>query len=143
MRPDHIIIHCSDTDDTRTVSWGAIRRYHVETMGWSDVGYHFGVEQVGDNFEVLMGRTPDHMGAHCQAQGMNMHSIGVCFVGRFDYAPPPPDQVSAAARLCRWLSSIYSIPAENIFGHNHFEEKKTCPGRMFDVVAFQNQVRES
>ena len=140
MRPDHIIIHCSDTDDTRTISWGVIRRYHVEKLGFQDIGYHFGVEQVGDNFEAMVGRTPDRMGAHCKAQGMNTHSIGVCIVGRFDYAPPPPDQLSTAAKLCHWLSSIYYIPIEHILGHNHFDSRKTCPGRMFDIAEFQKLV---
>ena len=56
MTPRRIIIHHSATKDGRTFSWSAIRRYHVHTLGWTDIGYHAGIELIGDDFECLFGR---------------------------------------------------------------------------------------
>jgi len=139
MEPKHIIIHHSLTKDSRTVSWSAIRRYHTEHLGWRDIGYHFGIEQVKDKQEVLFGRFPDETGAHCK--GMNREAIGVCCVGNYDLVTPPPDQWELCLKLVRWLMKVYSIPGENVYGHYEFAPK-SCPGKYFDLDLFRNKLEE-
>lgn len=140
MVPSRIILHCSATPDGRVSDWGAIRRYHKQVNGWRDIGYHFGIELVGEDYEVLMGRWPDETGAH--ASGQNYDSIGVCFVGAFDEQPPPPEQWEKGLELVAWLCLRFVIPAKNIFGHREFDQKKTCPGRAFDLDRFRAELRK-
>ena len=139
--PEAIVLHHSLTRDNATVSWGRIRRYHVGELGWTDIGYHFGIELARDQYEVFAGRGLDCVGAHCAASGMNRRSLGVCFVGNFDYDPPPSDQWAVGLRLVRSLCNRFDIDPDDIYGHRYFDGRKTCPGRMFDMAAFVGGVR--
>jgi len=143
VKPDKIILHHSATKDSGTVSWNAIRRYHVNGNHWGDIGYHFGIEHVADpgdpqgSAEILVGRTLDRDGAH--TTGQNASAIGICFVGNFDAAAPPPDQWRQGVKLVAWLCRHYGILPNRIYGHRDFAHK-TCPGTMFDMDAFRADV---
>ncbi|MBW1666861.1 MAG: N-acetylmuramoyl-L-alanine amidase [Deltaproteobacteria bacterium] len=138
MRPEYIIIHHSLTKDGATVSWGAIRRYHTQTLGWRDIGYHFGIELVGEHYEILMGRLPNEVGAHCKERGMNRMSLGVCCVGNFDLRRPPDAQWEACLRLTRFLMDSYNIAADHVLGHRELATYKSCPGRLWDMSRFRS-----
>jgi hypothetical protein len=133
IRPTKIILHHSATKDSGTVSWNAIRKYHIEQCKWDDIGYHFGVELINGHYEILVGRTLDTVGAH--TSGHNSDSIGICFVGDFDQVLVPPGQWEAGLKLVRWLTQAYSISRANIYGHRNFAPK-TCPGINFDIGRF-------
>jgi hypothetical protein len=87
-RPAWIVIHHSLSPDGVTRDWDAIRRYHVETNGWNDIGYHAGIERVSGVLTTQKGRDDLVIGAHCKEIGMNSISIGICVVGNFDISPP-------------------------------------------------------
>jgi hypothetical protein len=126
MTPNKIIVHHSLTKDSQTVSWGAIRKYHIETNGWDDIGYQFGIELINDHYEILMGRRPDLIGAH--TIGQNDQSIGVCVVGNYDVDPVPNKLKNEIQKLLTWLLLNYQIPSKEIYGHCEFSTK-TCPGK--------------
>lgn len=135
---EYIILHHSLTKDSQTVSTQAIRRYHVDTLGWQDIGYHFLIEKVNDQYEILMGRPLDVSGAH--TKGMNGKAIGVCFVGNFDDMKPSLEQIKAGIKLIRGLCNVFAIPIENIKAHHDFASYKTCPGKMFDMKMFRSNI---
>lgn len=151
MKKTHIVVHHSATKDGATFSWGVIRRYHTVDLGWRDIGYHFGIEQVGDYHEVIFGRWPDEDGAHCKDMNMNSIAIGICVVGNYDEQVPTLGAWGKAVELVKRLVKLYDIPIENILGHREVQEmagippehRKTCPGKTFHMDDFRAAVRAS
>ena len=145
FRWTHIMLHHSLTEDGQTVSWQAIRRWHTgehpdspyRARPMRDIGYHFGVELVGQEHEILMGRPLDLAGAHCRAA--NAFALGVCLVGNFDLARPAPGQWRKALDLVRGLLLALDIPARNVLGHCDFDPK-SCPGKLFDLNRFRQEI---
>ena len=130
-----VVLHHSLTDDGQTVSAPAIRKYHMQTKGWLDVGYHFFVELCGAEYEALVGRPLDMKGAHCPQDSMNDKACGICLVGNFDKAPPPHQQmVVLRDRLLIPLSRELGFPltVETVtFHRDHARDGRSCPGKMF------------
>lgn len=136
----HIVIHHSLTKDSETVSWGAIKDFHVNVNGWNDIGYHFGLELARDRYEIFMGRMTDEVGAHCPQNGMNTKGIGICLVGNFDIEKPSKLQYDKLIVLVKFLMRQYNIPKENISGHHDHNPGKSCPGKLFDMKWFKDQL---
>lgn len=137
-KPNKIILHHSATDDSGTVSWGAIRRFHTVECSWGAIGYHYGIELIGDYYEVLVGRLPYENGAHTKDQ--NSQSLGVCFVGNFDKSMVPQAQWERGLWLCRYLINQFPIKPTEIYGHRSFANK-TCPGVNFDIEKFKSDLK--
>jgi len=144
MKPEFIIIHHSLTEDGKTVSWGAIRDYHVNVQKWVDVGYHYGIEMVGKQYEIFKGRMDDVQGAHCQ--GFNDESIGICRVGNFDIIKPDDAGQKLLMKLCRSLMNIYGIKRDHVLGHwetyhlRGLSIQKSCPGNKFSMPDFRRSL---
>jgi len=138
------MLHHSLTRDGQTVSWGAIRRYHVETRHWGAIGYHYGVELVGDHYEVLMGRSELDPAAACPQEEMNARALHICCVGNFDDAPPPSAMLEALVGLVILPAMVeYGLPPERIIGHRDANPNKTCPGLRFDLDVVRTMSLES
>ena len=140
MIPSHIIIHHSLTADGATVSWNAITQYHM-SKGWIDNGYQYGIERVGDIYQILKGRMDNQVGAHCTQQYMNYRSIGVCMVGNFDLGSPPREQMEKLVKLVLSLQQIWKIPSTNVQRHSEYASYKTCPGKLFPWEKFKYRLK--
>ncbi len=137
MIPKYIVLHHSLTKDSGTVSWQAIRRYHL-SKSWDDIGYHFGLELINNCYEILMGRMVDQHGAHCP--GMNQRSLGIMFCGNFNHRQPESRLWTLGIKLVRSLIHTYGIPVKKVIGHHEYAEGRTCPGRMFDLAKFRTDL---
>lgn len=136
--PTYVIMHHSLTEDSGTVSWNAIRKYHVNECGWLDIGYQYGIEMVKTTYEILLGRFEGTVGAH--TKGKNKDSIGICCVGNFDDEEPDMAQWEVAVDLVENICLRYRIPVENVKGHNEYAPHKTCPGKRFDMNLFRDHL---
>lgn len=150
MRKTHIIIHMSASADHQTLmNLEAIRKFHIETNKWRDIGYSHVLEQIGGFWEVLLGRMPGETLAHCPQLNLNTVGYGVCVVGNYDLAPPPPEALAKLRGLVLGLMKQDEIPIENVLGHWEAQaaggvpiaERKTCPGKLFDMDAFRASLK--
>ncbi len=101
LKPEYIVIHHSLTKDGIVADWEAIRKYHREVNGWSDIGYHYGIERVGRRILLQVGRPESEFGAHTKEMHMNSKSLGICVVGNFDQAPPGLEIMRFLAEIVR------------------------------------------
>lgn len=139
----HIVIHHSLTKDGKELNWRAIRKFHIEEHGWRDIGYHYGIERVGDDITIQYGRPVTQIGAH--VAGMNSNTIGICIVGNYDKIKPPKDMLERAGAVVRTLQSAFAVPRSRVIGHREAqkmlgmkkEERKSCPGTKFDMDMFR------
>ena len=137
-----IVIHHSLTRDNITLNdTEAIRRYHINTNGWRDIGYHFLIEQdrpaPGGLPAVIIrpGRHLNEYGAH--TLGRNTKDIGICIVGNFDTAEPDKELTRAAVELCgNLLCEIPTLDIRLIKPHSFYAPYKTCPGHLLDWTNF-------
>lgn len=140
-----IMIHHSLTADSGTVSWSAIRRYHVDTNKWKDIGYHYGVELLQDwasgTYEALVGRPETWRAAACLEGNMNEHAIHVCCVGNFDDYPPQEALLNTLVRsIILPVIERYKISPDAIVGHRDYAHYKTCPGKKFNLDELRARV---
>jgi N-acetylmuramoyl-L-alanine amidase len=138
-KPNGIVIHHSLTKDSNTVSWDAIKKYHTETMGWDDIGYHFGVEYVTGSVKILTGRPILYAGAHTREFN---DSIGICVVGNYDTDALEKDKFDALVDLTVQLLEEYPhLTPKQIYKHSEWAGYKSCPGKRFpwsDFIAMVN-----
>lgn len=100
-----------------------IRRYHRDTLGWGDIGYHFAVDRAGRVWEC---RSLRWQGAHVKDH--NEHNIGVVCLGNFDAQDPSPEQLDALVRHVGALLRRYGVSLARLRTHQEWAPT-ACPGR--------------
>jgi hypothetical protein len=140
----HLIVHHSAGANT-AASWTAVVNsiwdYHVNTNGWSDIGYNW---LIAPNGKLYQGRADNITGAHfC---GQNGNTMGICMIGTYS-----DTTITAAARetlinLLAWKCSARNIDPtkvslhggsglnlDNISGHRDGCSTE-CPGEVFHAT---------
>ncbi len=108
----HQIVHHSAGTNSSS-DWPAVVRsiwdYHVNSNGWSDIGYNWLVDPNG---VIYQGRgwidgNDEVVGAHfC---GTNSNTMGVCLLGNFEKTSPSSDALDNLEELLAWKSDEKNI----------------------------------
>ncbi len=132
--PRHLTIHHTATPNNDSLSPAARMRqmqsYHMDNLGWCDIGYHF---VVGGDGRVYRGRqTEQRTGAH--VGNHNTNNVGVSVMGNFTSVSPSALQLEGLQRIGAWLTSQYSIPLNRTRIHGHRDWSghswNACPGNI-------------
>lgn len=91
-----------------------IQRYHMETLGWCDIGYNFLVDRYGTIYEgASQSMTSAVVGAH--ALGFNYSTMGISMIGQYHPGATPTAstvptvQLDAMIRIITALSRQWNI----------------------------------
>ena len=122
----------------------AIQNYHMDVNGWSDIGYHFLADKLGNGFEGREGAISSlPRGAH---DGVNDKSFGFCMMGYFHdpyYQQPTVEQRCQTYEMIAWrIPDPYTAYGSGSYGSSssvgylagHRDVASTaCPGSvMYD-----------
>ena len=116
-----VLRRSSQTESANAIA--KIQKYHQNTHGWGDIGYHFLIDPSGRIFE---GRSLRWVGAHAGANN-NPHNIGICLLGDFDREAPTGTAMSSLESLVAHLRTRYRISSEGVYGHGELKTT-ACPG---------------
>ncbi|MDY7393905.1 N-acetylmuramoyl-L-alanine amidase [Aureibaculum sp. 2210JD6-5] len=127
--------------------WAAVVRsiwnYHVNTNGWSDIGYNFLLDKTGNVYE---GREDDTMGAHFS--GRNSGTSGISLMGTYNTVTPTTVMIDSLKSLLAWKACVKNIDPtatayhassglnlKTISGHRDGPNATECPGhKVYDML---------
>ena len=118
-----------------------IQDFHQNVRGWSDIGYHFILDQEG---RIYQGRpfldgsvnlaNPPVLAQGAHVGGANLGNVGVAMLGCYHPSEGPGcvDELSPAARdslttIFAYINENYGVQTENLFGHRD-QGNTACPG---------------
>ena len=119
----------------------AVRRYHVEELGWSEIAQHL---TIGPDGSLWTGRHLDrppasvagHNGTPTEGPFM-IDMVGDFDVGQDRFTGPQEQSVyQTVAAICR----RFQLGVDAIRFHNEFTTTKTCPGNSLKLADFRKAV---
>ena len=143
-------VHVHHTARPRLADWRgrstveAIRRYHVEDLGWSDIAQHL---TVGADGSLWTGRRFDR--APASAVGYNGTAaegpLMIEIVGNFDLGADKLEgsQEEAVYRTVALICTVLGLGTDRIRFHSEFNPAKTCPGSSLELRVFRDAVAKA
>lgn len=136
-----LIVHHTAGSNTSS-DWAATVRsiwnYHVNTNGWSDIGYNFLLDKNG---KVYVGRADDTQGAHFS--GVNSGTSGISLMGHYNTVTPTTIMIDSLKSLLAWKACVKNInPTATVYhsssglnlktisGHRDGPNATDCPGSL-------------
>ena len=131
-----IVHHTAGSNDyTRAQADDVVRgvyRYHVQSNGWSDIGYNFLIDRYGTIYEGRYGGvTRAVVGAH--AGGFNTNTFGVSLIGSFSGAAPPRAMRLALQRLLAWKYDLHHVNVLGKTTYTSYGSSKYAAGRQVRI----------
>lgn len=127
MKVDGIVVHHAASAPGARME--DLRRYHVETLGWKDIGYHYVIERDGT---LRVGRPAHQVGAHVAQFNRNIwkrtYLLGICLMGNCEKDLPTPQQINTLVQLLAILCKRHSLTTKQVKGHRDLLPTR-CPGR--------------
>ncbi|WP_198533852.1 peptidoglycan recognition protein family protein [Streptomyces odonnellii] len=108
-----VVVHHTAESNTYTCAQGpavvrGIYAYHVQQLGWKDVGYNFLVDKCGTVYEGRKGGLDRPvLGAH--AYGFNTETTGISVLGTYTDTAPPQAAMVSVARVAAWKLGQYGV----------------------------------
>jgi hypothetical protein len=87
----------------------AICRFHRNSNGWNDIGYHALVDKYGVLYEGRAGGL-DQAVIGAQAQGFNAQTAGIASIADHTDVAATPETLDALARFIRWKLQVHGRP---------------------------------
>lgn len=114
--------------------WRGYYRYHVETKGWTDIGYSFGFCDAHDvDGATFEGRGWGINGGHTQ-NGGNTRGHACCYIGDGRYTEGSDGAWEAHRALLAHGVAIGHVTADHrVTGHDDWWNK-VCPGPLIKAV---------
>ncbi|MCX7863280.1 MAG: PKD domain-containing protein [Bacteroidales bacterium] len=117
INPTHAVIHHGASPDTYTDGAAVVRgywNYHVNTLGWNDIGYNYLSDKFGNLYQgrhnpnyLNPNNYRDVLGAHAGAS--NSYSIGYNFLGNADVTTPTTIQLDMCESFLAWWFHHYGF----------------------------------
>jgi hypothetical protein len=102
-----------------------IQRYHQNSKGWADIGYHYIIDRSGI---VWQGRRLRYQGAHARGSA-NYGNVGIVVLGNYLHQELTPAQRQSLEQLVTKICDCFTIPPERVHTHREILHGKTaCPG---------------
>jgi N-acetylmuramoyl-L-alanine amidase len=117
-----VVIHHSSAMLSSGETMLSIQAIHMDSNGWADIAYHYGIDHDGLIYE---GRDIRARGA--SVAGHNTGTIGVVVMGNFEFDYPLAGQLTALQTLVNWLATTYTLT--HLAGHGEFNPESVCPGQ--------------
>jgi N-acetylmuramoyl-L-alanine amidase len=126
-----VIVHCSDSPDTRDIGAKEITQWHI-ARGFHTIGYHFVCRRDGS---IEHGRPVEDVGAH--VEGHNQDSIGIVWVGRDRMTEFQKESLIEQI----WdLLDEFHLTVDDVYGHSDFNPHKTCPN--YAIKKLREELRQ-
>ncbi|WP_432198371.1 N-acetylmuramoyl-L-alanine amidase [Streptomyces sp. bgisy027] len=107
-----VVHHTAESNDYTCAEGPAVVRgiyaYHVNTLGWKDIGYNFLVDKCGTVYEGRKGGVDQPvMGAH--AYGFNAETTGISVLGTYTDVAPSEAALVSVAKIAAWKLGQYGV----------------------------------